>query len=85
MVMVLSQFHDYDTSSAQFRWFNSTAARLDRTTYPWLIVAYHMPLYTTLYGHYHETECFRWVKPVLSLSRQAGGWQGGSARDSDDQ
>lgn len=67
MVFVLSQFHDYDTSSAQFRWFNSSLAKLDRSTFPWLIVAYHMPLYTTLTGHYHETECFRSIYEPLFI------------------
>jgi hypothetical protein len=47
------------TPPAPTRWFNSTLSSLNRTVYPWVVVAHHVPLYTTLPGHYHEIECFR--------------------------
>jgi hypothetical protein len=39
----------------------TSLCRVDRTRTPWLIVAFHAPVYNTYTAHYKENECMRQV------------------------
>jgi acid phosphatase type 7 len=55
-IIVLSSYSDATVGSVQYKWFEETLQAYDRKTTPWLIVAFHSPIYTTFIGHYKEAE-----------------------------
>ena len=47
--------------TAQYRWLKQELAATDRAVYPWVIVNFHAPWYTTYVNHYQENEAMRQV------------------------
>ena len=42
----LSMYTDYSRGSAQYAWFREEmGSRLDRSATPWLLLAFHAPVY----------------------------------------
>ena len=56
-VVALNSYTDASIGSVQYVWLETELReRFDRTVTPWLLVAFHAPLYTTFVGHVNETE-----------------------------
>jgi len=45
-VVTLNTEEDYSTGSAQWNWIEATFAATDRSTYPWLFLSLHRPIYS---------------------------------------
>eukprot|EP00475_Leptophrys_vorax_P018463 TRINITY_DN2525_c0_g1_i1.p1 TRINITY_DN2525_c0_g1~~TRINITY_DN2525_c0_g1_i1.p1 ORF type:complete len:382 (+),score=82.41 TRINITY_DN2525_c0_g1_i1:280-1425(+) len=58
-IVALSTESDYDTNSAQYKWFVNDLKNVDRSKTPWLIVMFHRPFYNTNYAHQGEVPDFR--------------------------
>jgi Calcineurin-like phosphoesterase len=59
-IVVLNSYSDCRTGSVQYQWLESELRkRVDRSKTPWLLVAFHAPLYTTFLGHVNEVEALR--------------------------
>lgn len=56
-VVALNSYTNTSVGSVQYRWLQAELQlRFDRSITPWLLVAFHAPLYTTFLGHENETE-----------------------------
>jgi Calcineurin-like phosphoesterase len=56
-IVVLNSYTGATVGSPQYDWFqHELEHRYDRTAFPWLIVSFHSPLYTTFLGHVDEIE-----------------------------
>jgi acid phosphatase type 7 len=57
----LSTESDYSAQSAQFQWFKSALAAVDRTKTPWLVVVWHRPYYCSNTAHHGEADQFKTI------------------------
>lgn len=48
-MVTLSTEHSLEPGSPQRAWFEAQLATVNRTVYPWLVVAMHRPMYTSEY------------------------------------
>lgn len=52
----------------QYKWLEGDLARVDRSTTPWLVAAWHPPWYSSYKAHYREVECMRVAMEELLYS-----------------
>ena len=60
-IIVLNSYTDSRSNSTQYKFLERELhlANQERRATPWLIVAFHSPLYTTFLGHVNESEAVR--------------------------
>lgn len=59
-IVVLNSYSNCTVGSVQYQWLETELReRVDRKKTPWLLVAFHSPLYTTFLGHVNEVEALR--------------------------
>lgn len=71
-IVVLSSYSDATVYSVQYTWLEKELQRVDRHRTPWLLVAFHSPLYTTFLGHIDETEARKMKEAMEPLFVQYG-------------
>lgn len=65
-LVTLNPYIPFAPGTEQYRWLVGDLASVVRSTQPWLIVQYHVPIYHTYLTHYKEAECFRRVyEPIF--------------------
>ena len=57
--IMLSNYHTFDSSSAQYAWLKADLASIDRTATPWVFVNTHAPWYNTNTAHQGDGEAQR--------------------------
>jgi len=62
--IMLNSELEIDSDSAQRKYFESTLTAVDRTTTPWLIVAFHRPLYYNNYEPKYDSH-FAELEPLM--------------------
>lgn len=59
-IVVLNSYSDCAVGSVQYQWLEAELReRVNRQRTPWLLMAFHSPLYTTFLGHVNEVEALR--------------------------
>ena len=58
-IIVLNSYTDTRSNSTQYKWLEGELQHHDSEQFPWLIVAFHSPLYTTFLGHVNEGQSIR--------------------------
>jgi len=72
-IVVLSSYSNTAIGSVQYEWLlHELSDRYNRTETPWLIVAFHSPLYTTFLGHVDEIEAKKMKSSMEPLFHQYG-------------
>ncbi|KAK4356143.1 hypothetical protein RND71_025114 [Anisodus tanguticus] len=51
---MLGAYIDYNQTSAQYAWLQDDLKKVDRGVNPWLVAAWHSPLYNSYSSHYQE-------------------------------
>ena len=69
-LVVLNNYVPFATGTAQYNWFLSDMAAINRVATPWLVVAFHAPPYHSYFTHYKEMECFMsYYEPLFYQNR----------------
>ena len=67
-IVALNSYTNASVGSVQYTWLEAELReRFDRTVTPWLLVAFHAPLYTTFVGHVNESEAVNMKKAMEPL------------------
>jgi len=69
-MIVMSAYEDLSETSPQTIFLKADLAALNRTRTPWVVAAYHPPVYNSNAKHYLEAEAFRVAyEPLLLAAR----------------
>ena len=71
-IIVLNSYSNSTKGSPQYQWLEQELAHVDRSLTPWLIVAFHSPLYTTFIGHVNEQQALNMKQAMEPLFGQYG-------------
>lgn len=72
-IIVLNSYTDCTKESVQYQWLETELQSVfDRARTPWLLVAFHAPLYTTFFGHVDEIEAVQMKQAMEELFVQYG-------------
>ncbi|KAI8574279.1 hypothetical protein RHMOL_Rhmol01G0342000 [Rhododendron molle] len=66
--IMLGAYVSYNKTADQYKWLEGDLARVDRSTTPWLVAAWHPPWYSSYKAHYREVECMRVAMEELLYS-----------------
>jgi hypothetical protein len=71
-IVVLNSYSNSSKGSAQYEWLAEELSAVDRSQTPWLLVAFHAPLYTSFQGHVNESQSMAMKESMEPLFNQYG-------------